>query len=204
MLAVAGLALWLGGVWFDALVVVVGLVCVSEMARLINKAMESPTSRVIGLLLGAAYVGLAVFALIKLPINVVIAVIAIVIATDTGAYFSGRSIGGPKIAPRISPKKTWAGLIGGALAAGLVCFGFFYGQVEERAFSLMGLGAFAIGAMLAVVAQAGDFLESWLKRKAQVKDSSNLIPGHGGVFDRVDGLLPVAIVASALWFGAHP
>jgi phosphatidate cytidylyltransferase len=63
--------------------------------------------------------------------------------------------------------------------------------------------AFGVGGVLAIVAQAGDFFESWLKRRAGVKDSSNLIPGHGGVFDRVDGLLPVAIIGSALW-SIHP
>ena len=130
--------------------------------------------------------------------------IAVVVATDTGAYFSGRTIGGPKIAPRISPSKTWAGLGGGMVAAGLVSLGFFYSNVGDRAFSAMGAGAFAVGAGLAVLAQAGDFLESWLKRKAGMKDSSNLIPGHGGVFDRADGMLPVAIVAGLLWFFAHP
>ena len=89
-------------------------------------------------------------------------------------------------------------------AAGIVAFGFFWSNVGERALSLTGVGAFLVGAALAIVAQSGDFLESWLKRKAAMKDSSNLIPGHGGVFDRVDGLLPVAIVAAPLWFAAHP
>ena len=90
------------------------------------------------------------------------------------------------------------------VAAGLVSLGFFYSNVGDRAFSTMGAGAFAVGAGLAVLAQAGDFLESWLKRKAGMKDSSNLIPGHGGVFDRADGMLPVAIVAGLLWFFVHP
>lgn len=88
-------------------------------------------------------------------------------------------------------------------AAALVSIGFFYSNVGERAFGKMGLIALLIGAFLAVVAQSGDFFESWLKRRAGMKDSSNLIPGHGGVLDRVDGLLPVAIVAGLLW-QMHP
>ncbi len=130
-------------------------------------------------------------------------VIAVVIATDTGAYFSGRAIGGPKIAPRISPSKTWAGLAGGMVAAGLVSASTFVWNTGELVMRPMLFIAFAIGAALAVLAQVGDFFESWLKRKAGVKDSSKLIPGHGGVFDRVDGLLPVAIASVALW-SAHP
>ena len=127
----------------------------------------------------------------------------IVIATDTGAYFSGRTIGGPKIAPKISPSKTWAGLIGGATLAGAVSAGSFIYNTGEFVLRPMLLIAFAIGVVLAVLAQSGDFFESWLKRKAGVKDSSRLVPGHGGVFDRVDGLLPVAIAALPLW-AMHP
>jgi phosphatidate cytidylyltransferase len=135
-----------------------------------------------------------------------------VILIDTGAYFSGRTIGGPKIAPRISPSKTWAGLGGGIVAAGLwlvvvvTFFGYLLSGLDGAGRSLTQavsakalLLALGIGAVLAVAAQAGDFYESWLKRKAGAKDSSRLIPGHGGVFDRVDGLLPVAIIAGALW-----
>ena len=89
------------------------------------------------------------------------------------------------------------------IAAGLVSLAFFYSNAGDSAFTVMGFVAILIGAALAVLAQAGDFFESWLKRRAGVKDSSNLIPGHGGVFDRVDGLLPVAIASIALW-AAHP
>src|SRR3546814_12943026 len=121
----------------------------------------------------------------------------------TGAYFSGRAIGGPKIAPAISPSKTWAGLAGGMLFAGLVAAGFFISNAGEAAYSPMLAIAFLIGALLAIVAQAGDFLESWMKRKAGMKDSSSFIPGHGGVFDRVDGLLPVAAIPAILW-AVHP
>lgn len=204
MLAVAGAALWLGGRWLDAFVGLVAVACLAECVSLILKATDKPVNRFFAVLAGLALIAFAALTLIELPTAVVIGVLAVVIATDTGAYFSGRTIGGPKIAPSISPSKTWAGLIGGMIAAGLVSFGFFFSNVGDRAFSAMGLAALGIGALLAVVAQAGDFFESWLKRKAGVKDSSNLIPGHGGVFDRVDGLLPVAIVSGLLWYQVHP
>lgn len=207
MLAVAGAALWLGGWWLDGLVVLVALVCFAELARLVLLATDNPLWRAIWIAAGAAYVTLAAISLISVPVEMVLGIVALVVATDVGAYFSGRTIGGPKIAPRISPSKTWAGLGGGMLAAAIVTVALFYSNVGARAFDdlrvMTGI-AFVIGALLAVVAQAGDFLESWLKRRAGVKDSSNLIPGHGGVFDRVDGLLPVAIIAAELWYRGHP
>ena len=204
MIAVAGAALWLGGWWFDGFVIAVSAVCLAEFLRLVWRGAQSSAWRAAGTAFAILYVGLAALTLIELPIAVVLGIVAVVIATDTGAYFSGRSIGGPKIAPSISPSKTWAGLCGGMLAAGLVSFGFFYSNVGERAFSVMGGVALAIGAGLAVLAQAGDFFESWLKRRAHMKDSSNLIPGHGGIFDRADGMLPVAIAAGFLWTQVHP
>ncbi|MFC3101267.1 phosphatidate cytidylyltransferase [Altererythrobacter lauratis] len=207
MLAVAGGALWLGGWWFDTLVALVALTCFAELARLVVKATPSLLWRIAGIAAGALYVALATRALIMLEREMIVGILALVIATDVGAYASGRSIGGPKIAPKISPSKTWAGLGGGMLAAALVTVALFYSNVGARALGelrVMTGVAFALGALLAVLAQAGDFLESWLKRKAGVKDSSRLIPGHGGVFDRVDGLLPVAIVAAELWYRGHP
>ncbi|WP_324262884.1 phosphatidate cytidylyltransferase [Altererythrobacter sp. H2] len=203
MLAVAGAALWLGDPWLDGFILLVALACLVELARLVTIASRPGVARLVGLLAGAIYVGLAAYALVQMPVGVLLGVILIVVATDTGAYFSGRTFGGPKIAPRISPSKTWAGLYGGMLAAGLVAAGTFIWNAGEAAWSPMLAIAFAIGAMLAVVAQMGDFFESWLKRRAGVKDSSRVIPGHGGVFDRVDGLLPVAIVALPLWL-MHP
>ncbi|MFZ9396230.1 MAG: phosphatidate cytidylyltransferase [Erythrobacter sp.] len=203
MLAVAGLAMWQGGWLWRALVLMVGAVCLGELVRLVLRALASPALRLVAIAAGTAYVALAVISLAVLPIAVVLGLVAVVVATDTGAYFSGRAIGGPKIAPRISPSKTWAGLVGGMLAAGLVSAGSFVWNTGELVLRPMLFIAFAIGAMLAVLAQAGDFLESWLKRRAGVKDSSRLIPGHGGVFDRVDGLLPVAIVGVLLW-EMHP
>lgn len=203
MLVVAGAAYALGGTTLDLFIMAVGIVCLLEFARLIAAITSTGLGRVAALLAAAAYVGFAAYSLVRLPEAVVIGVIAVVIATDVGAYFSGRGIGGPKIAPSISPSKTWAGLIGGMIAAGLVAAGTFVWNTGEFVLRPMLFIAFAIGAVLAVLAQSGDFFESWLKRKAGVKDSSNLIPGHGGVFDRVDGLLPVAIASGFLW-GIHP
>jgi len=119
---------------------------------------------------------------------------ATVWATDIGAYFAGRGIGGPKIAPSISPSKTWAGLAGGMIAA----LGF--AMILHVNFGLPFILVMA-SAPLAVLAQIGDFLESWMKRQAGVKDSGTLIPGHGGLLDRVDGLVPVAPVVALLVAG---
>lgn len=110
-------------------------------------------------------------------------------ATDIGAYAAGRSIGGPKLAPRISPKKTWAGLIGGMASSAL------FGWLVALAFGAARPDiALAVGAAVAVVGQAGDLFESAVKRRYNVKDSGQLIPGHGGILDRIDGLLAAAPV----------
>ena len=146
---------------------------------------------------GAIYVGLPVLALLALRSIEIYGIffafwtMAVVWATDIGAYFAGRMIGGPKIAPAISPSKTWAGLIGGMIAAG----GFSAALVYYYDFLPPSLAL--IAPILAIVAQAGDFYESWMKRRAGVKDSGTLLPGHGGVLDRLDGLVPVAPVTAA-------
>ncbi len=113
--------------------------------------------------------------------------LGVVWATDTGAYVAGRLIGGPRLAPRISPNKTWAGLIGGMICAGAV------GLAADLTSDLGPTGLLTWLAMcLAVVAQGGDLFESYVKRRFRVKDSGSLIPGHGGLLDRVDGLLAAA------------
>lgn len=117
--------------------------------------------------------------------------LALVWATDIGAYFAGRAIGGPKLWPTVSPKKTWAGLVGGVLAASL-----FAGALHLWAG--LPLRLTLATPVLAMLAQGGDLYESALKRRAGVKDSGTLLPGHGGVMDRLDGLVPVAPVAAVL------
>ncbi len=106
-------------------------------------------------------------------------------SADIGAFFAGRAFGGPKLAPSISPNKTISGLVGGVIAATLL--GGFWVRANE-----LSLAWLVLAPLFALAAAGGDLFESWMKRKAGVKDSGNLLPGHGGVLDRLDGLVPVA------------
>lgn len=128
-----------------------------------------------------------------LGLETVLWIFVVVIVTDTGAFFTGRAVGGPKLAPRISPKKTWAGLVGGITGAALAgaVVAVMMGASSPAAIS-------ALSGALAIVAQIGDLLISRAKRKFAVKDASDLIPGHGGVLDRFDGFLAVSLVMAAL------
>lgn len=206
MVALAGTALWLGGrVW----ALFIGLVAAGvllEWSKLVLAFTRQIVARFFWHLGGLVYVGvacLALFILRDMGPGAVALPLLLVIATDVGAYFTGRAFGGPKIAPAISPSKTWSGLAGGMAAAAAVAVvpvAIFAGQTGNWA----GVGTLAgqmalFGMIAAVVAQSGDFFESWMKRRAGVKDSGKLIPGHGGVFDRVDGLLAVQFVIGAFF-----
>lgn len=228
MVAVAGTALWLGGWFWTLFVAAVGLGVFWEWSRLAFGITSNNLARLVWVIAGAVYIWFAAKLLIDFRSLIDGALttsqlLLAVIGVDIGAYFAGRAIGGPKIAPSISPSKTWAGLVGGAISAGLVLFFVSWtwstwlcqayldfiesdlvlppgvGFVDDRCHLPIPtsdeLWAFALaGLLVAVVAQAGDFFESWMKRRAGLKDSSNLIPGHGGLFDRVDGLLAVCFV----------
>jgi phosphatidate cytidylyltransferase len=203
MIVVAGGALWFGGWVWTAFVAAVSLGVLYEWSRLFLGFTRSFVPRLIWALGGAVYVGIAAMTLLALRqspegVFAVAGLVALIVAIDVGAYFAGRTIGGPKIAPRISPSKTWAGLLGAIAGASLVLFGIVR-QLGEGA-PLASI--LATGALCAVVAQAGDFFESWMKRRAGVKDSSNLIPGHGGLFDRVDGLLALLFLLGLAQFVA--
>lgn len=217
MLAVAGTAFWLGGIVFTALVMLVALGVFWEYRGLVRGFGGG----LLWLVVGAAYVGGAGAAIIFLQgQGLFIAVLAAVIGTDIGAYFAGRTIGGPKIAPRISPSKTWAGLFGGMAGAGVMLWltwlGVAKASVQAHAgpylASIVTAGhagpvltwIVPVAVLVAITAQAGDFFESWMKRRAGVKDSGRLIPGHGGLFDRMDGLL-AASLASAIpaWYALY-
>jgi len=149
--------------------------------------------------LGVPYVALPPIALVVLRddpdygVAAIILVMLMVWAADTLAYFAGRIIGGPKLAPRISPKKTWAGMGGAMAGSALAALGV------GLALGLPGLGLLLlVAALLAVVEQGGDLFKSAMKRHYGVKDSGRLIPGHGGVIDRVDGLVAVATAAALI------
>lgn len=214
MLAAAGTALWLGGWWFNVFAILVGAGVWWEWSSLARRFAPSRPTFALWQLAGVTYIGLAVYALAYINrdqtdgLTGLLVWIGMVVATDIGAYFAGRTFGGPKIAARISPSKTWAGLIGGMIGASIVAFIPIYLVYREKVTSISeGTVVFpvldwpkavALGAVVAAIAQAGDFFESWMKRRAGVKDSGNLIPGHGGLFDRVDGLLSVMFVGGLL------
>lgn len=208
MLALAGLAVGIGGAVLDAFIALVALVAFGEFALLVARATPNLGLRVVAWSAGAAYFGFAAAILAGAGTFLLVMIVGITVFTDTGAYFAGRAIGGPKIAPKISPSKTWAGLVGGMAASVAWVFVWVWAMDAGLGWPRFELGlnlsvenvsgAVALGAGLAVVAQVGDFFESWLKRRAGVKDSSRLIPGHGGVFDRIDGLVPVVLLAGVL------
>jgi phosphatidate cytidylyltransferase len=151
---------------------------------------------------GVFYAGLSAISLAairgddSLGLIAMLFVFVVVWATDILAYFVGRAIGGPKLAPRISPGKTWSGAIGGTIAG--VVGGYL---VTMAHFEDVGLWTIVVGLSLSIASQIGDLFESFIKRRFGVKDSSNLIPGHGGVMDRVDGLVFACFAAFFLAIG---
>jgi phosphatidate cytidylyltransferase len=129
--------------------------------------------------------------------SALILVLLVVWASDIGGYFAGRAIGGPKLWPRVSPKKTWTGAIGGFVASLLVAIGF----------SAAGLGKplplLILATTLSIAAQFGDLFESAVKRRFGVKDSSHIIPGHGGLMDRLDGFVAAIVLAAIVGLLRH-
>lgn len=183
-------AIWFGFPWIDLVAALAAPLMVSEWIRLTR---GRPFVRLLAVLYALA----AVVALLwlrhqpALGRETIVWIVFCIWATDTGAYVVGRAAGGAKLAPRISPSKTWSGLVGGmawaAVASAAVGYAFGLGETLPLAM---------IGAGLAVVGQIGDLLKSAAKRSAGVKDSGTLIPGHGGLLDRVDGLVAVLVVVA--------
>ena len=183
-------AVWYGYPWIDLIAALAAPVMIFEWTRLTRGA---PVLRVLAWAYGLAAL-LALLWLRHQPAfgrETILWVLICIWATDIGAYFVGRTAGGAKLAPRISPGKTWSGLIGGmawaAVASAVTGYAFGLGETVHLALA---------GAALAVVGQAGDLLESAAKRRAGVKDSGRLIPGHGGLLDRIDGLMAVLVAVA--------
>ncbi len=196
MLAVAGTALWMGGTVFQFFVALVAFLVVLEFRGLVVRFPDDQFAKSVWMAVGGVYAAMGCASVLLLyQANMFLPLLAAVIGTDVGAYFAGRAIGGPKIAPAISPSKTWAGLGGGMIGSVLLLSVAvrYTGGLENSVLAGGAVRLVPLGALIAIFAQAGDFFESWLKRRAGVKDSGTLIPGHGGMFDRVDGLLSAAI-----------
>jgi phosphatidate cytidylyltransferase len=188
-------AVYAGGLAWTLLVALFSIAMIVEWCRI---AARRPGA-VPWYALGLVYVFVPCVALIWLRndpdvgLQQIFWIVALVIAADTGAYFAGRSIGGPKLAPRISPNKTWAGLGGAVVSAAIV--GAMTALVMDRP-TVWTLTAVSAG--LAIIEQAGDLAESAFKRHFGVKDASHIIPGHGGALDRVDGLIAVAAAVAGI------
>lgn len=154
--------------------------------------------------LGALYIGAAAMAFVALrgvdPFGFVTIIWAalVVMAADIGGYFAGRTIGGPKLWRAVSPNKTWAGLGGGIVLAILVGGAFSWGTTGTYYYAVC-----TVSAVTAVLSQAGDLAESALKRHFGVKDAGTLLPGHGGVLDRLDGHMAAILVAAIVTFSRH-
>lgn len=189
--------IYIGDVYYNIFIVAISILASFEWANITFKS----TSRKwhIG---GVIYILIPMVALAALRsmedgLNLTLLTLLMVWATDIGAYFAGRTIGGPKILPKISPKKTWAGLFGGMTGSALTGLAFALYTDSESTLLLP-----ILGGAIAIVAQAGDFFESWVKRKFDVKDSGDIIPGHGGILDRIDGIMtaaPVMLLAAILY-----
>ncbi|WP_421998492.1 phosphatidate cytidylyltransferase [Reyranella sp.] len=183
-------AIWVGFPWIDLVAAVAAPIVISEWLRLTR-------GRPIARILAIAYSLAAILALLWLrhqPTDgreTVIWIIACIWATDIGAFVVGRLAGGARLAPSISPGKTWSGLIGGMAWAAVAsaAAGYVFGRGDTIMLAVVGAG-------LAVVGQIGDLIESAAKRGAGVKDSGTLIPGHGGLLDRIDGLIAVLVAVA--------
>ena len=182
---------YLGGWPFAAFWAIAAAAVLWEWNKLVTGAIWT--------LAGPIYAGIMLLAPVVLRADpnhgffAIVFLFAIVWTTDILGYFGGRAIGGPKLMPAVSPKKTWSGALVGTLGAILAAI------VVARWFGAAALLPVAsIAIILSVTAQVGDLLESWIKRRFGAKDASQIIPGHGGVMDRLDGFWAAALVASII------
>ncbi len=186
------IAVYFGSPFFEILVFTAALILAWEWNRLC-------AGRFFWLVGGLFYIVLPCWALLLLHSDPVAGqetlfwLFVVVWSSDTGAYVFGNLIGGPKMSPVISPKKTWSGLMGGIVSAGLAGLITAFVLQKDSFLALAGWSA-----IIGIACQAGDLLESWVKRYFGVKDSGIIVPGHGGLFDRVDGLLAAAVVVAAI------
>ena len=197
MAPLALIVAWLGGLFFVVFWVVAASIVLWEWSRLVVHGRLRGFSRIDWLAAGVGYAAVLLFAPLILRRDPALGFVAIaflfavVWVTDIAAYFAGRALGGPKLWPAVSPKKTWSGAIGGTLA-GIVAAILTVKLLGVSVSPMLVL----VAGLLSVVAQAGDLLESAVKRHFGAKDAGSIIPGHGGVMDRLDGFLTAAAAAA--------
>ncbi len=212
VLAPLGLAaIWQGGTLWEALMLLIAVGLGVEWAMLCGFGASAGRAGVVPMVMllavaGMVYIGVGAISLLHLRHEAsgladVLLVVLVVWGCDIGAYLVGRLVGGPRLAPLVSPGKTWSGAIGG-LACGTAAGTALAGGFGAGAHGM--LTAAGLSAVLSILAQAGDLLESALKRHFNKKDSGWLIPGHGGLLDRLDGLIAAAPAAWLLSLGAVP
>ena len=191
MFVVAIIAICFSKNLFFLLIIVITILMTFEWLELIKEVEDKRKWQLIGLV----YILIPMFSLLKLRefnFNILLWVFAVICATDIFAYFTGKNFGGAKLMPTVSPNKTWLGLAGGVIAS--IVIGF----LSSFMFSGSIIFFIMISATLSVIEQISDLIESKIKRILGVKDSSNIIPGHGGILDRLDGIILVA--PTALFF----
>jgi len=194
-------AVYNGGLFFQIIMLAALVIALKEWLNMCHVETEGDNqTNWVWFLPGCLYIFLSLISLYWLRISsqsghiTLFWLLAVVWAADTGAYLFGSTIGGPKLSPTISPNKTWAGFIGALISAALVGFitSFIY-QENSVNWNLI-----LISIMLGALSQMGDLLESYAKRHFGIKDSGSIIPGHGGVLDRIDGLMAAAMGAGIL------
>ncbi|MBT5767070.1 MAG: phosphatidate cytidylyltransferase [Kordiimonadaceae bacterium] len=166
------------------------IVSIIAVAYLVN-------AKIVWAILGFLYTFIPSYSVLLIQENfgslVLLWMMLLIWGMDTGAYFVGKKIGGPKMSPKISPNKTWSGLIGGTITAMILAYVFYmFAEVQNITIFENALILLILSGSLAILSQIGDLTESAVKRRYSVKDSGSIIPGHGGVMDRVDGILFVA------------
>ncbi|MCK5517871.1 MAG: phosphatidate cytidylyltransferase [Alphaproteobacteria bacterium] len=200
------IALYAGGLPFTLMMAAAAGIGVYEWGKMV---LSGQKHRAVLMLFGIAYIGFSIGMMVWLRnfsdygLYNTLTLLLIVWTSDIFAYFTGKTIGGPKLAPKISPKKTWAGFIGSSVGAGIVATGLTCPLALEKwdvttIGNMSWTGYAAMGFILAMFGQAGDLFISIVKRYYKVKDTGTLIPGHGGILDRIDALLLVALLFGIL------
>lgn len=204
--AVAGLPVMVSGMMYSPIVSLWFLLALCFLLFAYNFSQNGPSAKLT--IFGVIYVSFAISIMVWLRDGATASglyhfttLLFIVWASDIAAYFTGRTFGGPKLAPVISPKKTWSGFFGSSVGAGLVAAAmacpWLVEKIGMQGDTIGGMGAlgyFILGFVLAMFGQAGDLFISIFKRHFGVKDTGALIPGHGGILDRIDALLLVALI----------